>query len=238
VIEDCRPWAVVNCCGFPSILPAEEQPDRCYADNVLAAGVLAEITAAMGIGYAVLSTDRVFDGERTGAYVASDRVRPLGLFGETKHRGEREVERRHEAPLILRTGPLFGAGAPDMLARSLREARRAARVDSERDLLVSPTYIPDLVHAMLDLLIDRAHGLWHLINAGEIDGLDLLQRAGLPAATRMAMRGEGALTRGRRPVVPSGVRNLVMTSERALLLPPLSSALDRFGGSRMRSAAE
>ena len=30
--------------------------------------------------------------------------------------------------------------------------------------MVSPTYVPDLVHASLDLLIDGEHGLWHLAN--------------------------------------------------------------------------
>ncbi len=33
-----------------------------------------------------------------------------------------------------------------------------------QDIIVSPTYVPDLVNASLDLLIDGETGLWHLAN--------------------------------------------------------------------------
>jgi dTDP-4-dehydrorhamnose reductase len=32
--------------------------------------------------------------------------------------------------------------------------------------LMSPTYVPDLVNAALDLLVDEEKGIWHLCNDG------------------------------------------------------------------------
>jgi dTDP-4-dehydrorhamnose reductase len=36
------------------------------------------------------------------------------------------------------------------------------------DLVVSPTYMPHLVDAVLDLLIDGEQGIWHLANVGQV----------------------------------------------------------------------
>jgi dTDP-4-dehydrorhamnose reductase len=41
------------------------------------------------------------------------------------------------------------------------------------DVVISPTYVPDLVHASLDLLIDGEKGLWHLANNGALTWADL-----------------------------------------------------------------
>src|SRR5206468_14114 len=71
-LETIRPWAVVNCCGFSGAIVAENEPDRCFRDNVVAATVLAEVCGRMGLPYAVLSSDQVFDGLKSAAYVESD----------------------------------------------------------------------------------------------------------------------------------------------------------------------
>ncbi len=38
---------------------------------------------------------------------------------------------------------------------------------------ISPTYVPDLVHVSLDLLIDNERGIWHLSNQGTLSWSDL-----------------------------------------------------------------
>ena len=40
------------------------------------------------------------------------------------------------------------------------------------DTMISPTYVPDLAHATLDLLVDREQGIWHLANHGELSWAD------------------------------------------------------------------
>jgi len=48
---------------------------------------------------------------------------------------------------------------------------------------VSPTYVPDLAHAVLDLLVDGEQGLWHLSNQGQVSwhefAVELAREAGL-----------------------------------------------------------
>jgi dTDP-4-dehydrorhamnose reductase len=93
-------------------------------------------------------------------------------------------------------------------------------------VVVSPTYIPDLAHACLDLLIDGAHGIWHLANAGAMTWADLARnaaiRAGLDSSLVRSCSFADLGLAARRP------RYSVLTSERAALMPSLDDALDRY----------
>jgi dTDP-4-dehydrorhamnose reductase len=94
------------------------------------------------------------------------------------------------------------------------------------DVFISPTYLPDLVNASLDLLIDREKGIWHLTNKGETTWADLAFRVadkkqlddGLINRKPMEMMN----WRAPRP------RFSVLKSEKGILLPSLDNALNRF----------
>lgn len=215
LLDETKPWAVVNCAGFPGALNAERDPDRVLRDNVTAAVVLAEACRMRSLPCAALSSDQVFDGAQHDPYRESHPVHPIGIFGRTKAEAERAILTAHRQALVVRTGPLFGAGRPELVRQGLHEILRVGGVGLDRDLVVSPTFVPDLVHALLDLLIDGATGLWHLANEGRIDARDFLARMRLPPADAIAGGGRTA-------------RNLSLGSERATLLPSLASALDRF----------
>ena len=213
-LEALRPWAVINCSGWSGALPAEDAPQQVWRDNVTGAVVLAEACAEAGIPCTVVSSDQVFDGRLQDPYRESHPVAPLGLFGRTKAEAERAIAGTHERALIARTGPLFGAGEPDMVRRAVHEVVRVTGLDVAGDLVLSPTYIPDLVHAVLDLLIDEAAGVWHLANEGTIGAHDFLARMRMPY-----------------PAAPGGGRsacNLSLASERSTIMPPLGEALERY----------
>ena len=98
--------------------------------------------------------------------------------------------------------------------------RRYARAhDDARADLVSPTYVPDLVHEVLNLLIDGATGLWHLANTGAVSWYDFARMAAERAGydpELVTQNDEG------------GIVNTALDSERGLLLPSFDSAFDRF----------
>jgi dTDP-4-dehydrorhamnose reductase len=85
--------------------------------------------------------------------------------------------------------------------------------------VISPTYVPDLVHAALDLMIDGGTGIWHVTNPGEISWRQLTDRV----ARLGGFDPELVLE---TPDAES--LNTALASERGTLLPPLESALDRF----------
>ena len=95
---------------------------------------------------------------------------------------------------------------------------------------VSPTYVPDLVHACLDLLIDRESGIWHLTNEGEITWADLARRAAelasVDASRLQVCTDHRAHLAARRP------RYSALRSGRAFPMPTLDDALGRYVSQR------
>ena len=215
LIDETRPWAIVNCCGFPAAACARSSPERCIEANVTFATALAARAAALCLPYVMLSTDLVFDGQHDKAYVEPDAPRPLGLFGITKREAELQVMQAHAEALILRTGPLFGATPHERLAAALGYAARDMGVRLDRNLIVSPTYIPDLADALLDLLIDAETGLWHLANDGSVGADELLRRVARDSHRHFEQKGRSGC-------------NLALTSKRGLILPKLTAAFDRY----------
>ena len=108
-------------------------------------------------------------------------------------------------------------------ASRLKEGGAVRAID---DYHVSPTYVPDLVNACLDLLIDRESGIWHITNSGEITWAELARRTAKAlqlsdALVESVTVAEMGLT-ARRP------RYSVLGTEKAVLLPGLDDALARF----------
>jgi len=101
----------------------------------------------------------------------------------------------------------------------LRDLAAGLQVEASDALLVSPTYVPDLAHAALDLLIDGATGIWHLANQGAISWHELASRVALEARLDTA-----TLIRAG----DDGKRFTALSSERGLILPTLDSAIQRF----------
>jgi dTDP-4-dehydrorhamnose reductase len=118
----------------------------------------------------------------------------------------------------------------NFVSRTLATLHCGARALAPNDAVVSPTYVSDLGHAVLDLLIDGASGIWHVANAGALSWLELAQlaadHAGLDASRIDACSGPDIGWHAPRPAFAA------LSSERASLLPPLDDALSRYTRSR------
>ncbi|HEY8564257.1 MAG TPA: family 1 glycosylhydrolase [Beijerinckiaceae bacterium] len=216
-----KPWAVVNAAGYVRVADAEREPDACFRANAAGSEALARACAEAGIPFLTFSTDLVFDGMKGAPYVESDAVNPAGVYGASKAEAERRVLAAHPEALVIRTAAFFGPWDRHNFAwKVLNALSRGERIAPGPDR-VTPTYVPDLIHVALDLLIDRAQGIWHLANPSE--GLSWRD-----FAARIAREGglDGALI-DEAPVAEP-VLSTALSSERGLLLPPLEGAVPRF----------
>jgi dTDP-4-dehydrorhamnose reductase len=226
-ISTHRPWAVINAAGFVRVDDAEEECASCYRANTLGVSVLASECSAAGIRLVTFSSDLVFDGRKGAAYVESDAVSPLSIYGSSKAAAERRALEAHHDALIVRTSAFFGPWDEyNFLAAVLKTLGTGMPFEAASDTVVSPTYVPDLANASLDLLMDGERGVWHLANQGEITWSDLAHyvadRSGLPAGMIRAVPSESLSRRAPQP------RYSVLTSEKATLLPTLDNALNRW----------
>lgn len=227
VLEREAPWAVINAAGYVRVDDAERDVERCFRENAIGAGELARACARRGIALATFSSDLVFDGRAEAPYVESDSVRPLNVYGRSKADAERRVLDVHARALVVRTSAFFGPwDVHNFVAHVLRELRAGRNFTAADDLVVSPTYVPDLVNACLDLLIDGESGIWHLANDGHASWAELAQRVALRAELAperiVACRAADLGLMAPRP------RFSALTSSRATLLPSLDDAIERF----------
>ena len=128
--------------------------------------------------------------------------------------------------LVVRTSAFFGPSDPyNFATQALERLRADRRFVADAETTVSPTYVPDLVHATLDLLVDGESGLWHLANDGAVTWFEFARRAAAAAGAdeRLVEPAPAQSLPAPRP------RYSVLGSERALLLPPLDDALERYG---------
>ncbi|HYH00575.1 MAG TPA: sugar nucleotide-binding protein [Terriglobales bacterium] len=226
-LDVVRPWAVINAAGYVRVDDAERDAIRCQRENVVGPAVLATECAQRGIRLVTFSSDLVFNGEKRDPYVESDAVGPLNAYGISKVLAERLVLERYPGALVVRTSAFFGPWDEyNFVTIALRNIAAGREFHAAPDAIVSPTYVPDLINASLDLLIDGAEGIWHLANAGALSWMSLA----ITAAEMKGFRSELVVPRStsefgwpaQRPVYS------VLGSENASIMPSVVDALSRY----------
>ncbi|WP_438015297.1 family 1 glycosylhydrolase [Sorangium sp. So ce315] len=221
------PWAVVNAAGYVRVDDAEVEPHRCERENASGPAVLAAACRARGVRLVTFSSDQVFDGTGVTPYVETDPARPLSAYGRSKAAAEQQVLSIFPTALVVRTAAFIDPwDASTFVAAALRALRDGRPFSAAEDLIVTPTYTPDLVNAALDLLIDGEGGLWHLANRDAVTWAELVARVAALArvdARRLVRCSSHALC-----LVAPRPRYSALGSRRGLLLPALDDALARY----------
>jgi dTDP-4-dehydrorhamnose reductase len=226
-IEKYRPWAIVNAAGFVRVDDAENEKEKCHADNTIGPQNLAIVAAKHGIKLVTYSSDLVFDGEKRMPYTEEDQPNPLNTYGFTKAQAEDIVLKANPSALVIRTSVFFGPWDEYNFAHQVRRSLlNEDIINVAKDAVVSPTYVPDLVHATLDLLVDDEKGIWHLSNNGELSWVDfaneVADRFNLNRKYINPITTADFQFPAKRPLYS------VLSSSRGILLPPLEDALRRY----------
>lgn len=226
-IKTFQPWAVINAAGFVRVDDAETNRDACFRDNTTGPENLAKACNKFGIRLINFSSDLVFDGTKNDPYVESDLTNPLNVYGESKALGEISILRDAPSSLVIRTSAFFGPWDEYNFVHYVRKKlQQYEPVSLANDIVISPTYVPDLVNATLDLLIDNETGIWHLANKGSITWSDW----GFVVADRYELDKSliQALPANRLGFIANRPLNSVLKSERGQLLAGFENAMDRF----------
>ena len=166
-----RPDVIVNAAAHTAVDRAETEPELARTLNALAPAVLAREASALGAWLLHYSTDYVFDGSGSRAWVENDAPAPLSVYGLTKLEGEIAVSAtpRH---LIFRTSWVYAARGGNFARTMLRLARERERLTVIADQIGAPTSAELLAdcsaHAIRAVAAaPRLAGLYHLVAGGE-----------------------------------------------------------------------
>jgi dTDP-4-dehydrorhamnose reductase len=148
-VGEAAPRAIINAAAYTAVDKAETEFEAAYAANALAPEHLAHTARELGIPLLHVSTDYVFDGTKSGAYVEDDPVAPLGAYGRTKEEGERRIRSVHSKHIILRTSWVYGVHGNNFLKTMLRLSRERDELRVVADQRGCPTATVDIARALL-----------------------------------------------------------------------------------------
>lgn len=179
------PDVVVNAAAYTAVDKAESEADLAFAVNAVGAGALAEACAAARVPLVHISTDYVYDGGKPHAYVETDPLAPLGVYGRSKLAGEQAVAAAGSRHVILRTSWVHSPYGNNFVKTMLRLAAARPELAVVDDQRGSPTYAPHLASAILQLARalcgrraeDPGWGVFHASGAGETTWCGLAREA-------------------------------------------------------------
>ncbi|MBT1702879.1 family 1 glycosylhydrolase [Chryseosolibacter indicus] len=227
VIKHYEPWAVINAAGFVKVDEAELNPSVCLRENTLGPAILAAISRKYGASFLTFSTDFVFNGNTHRPYLERDEAKPLNIYGVSKFLAETRVFNAHPSSLIIRTSSFFGPWDNyNFLSMMISNLEKGERFMALSDFIVSPTYVPDLVNACLDLLTDEENGIWHITQPSALSWRDFaLMTAEIANLDTSLITTANPKELGYTAVRP---QYSALKSARGLLMPELDSAINRF----------
>jgi dTDP-4-dehydrorhamnose reductase len=172
---------VVNCAAYTKVDAAEEDQERANAVNALGPEHVAHACARAGADLIHISTDYVFSGLFEGGqrrpYEIDDETGPLSVYGRSKLAGEMAVLAAMPDAHVVRTAWIYkGSDGTDFVATMRRLAAGDGPVDVVADQVGSPTYVGDLVSALLQIADGSIREpLLHAANEGEASRFEQAQ---------------------------------------------------------------
>ncbi|MDP2409310.1 MAG: dTDP-4-dehydrorhamnose reductase [Pseudolabrys sp.] len=148
-VADAKPCLIVNAAAYTAVDRAEKEPDLAHAVNAVGAENIARAAAGAKVPLVHLSTDYVFDGTKTGPYIETDPLAPLGVYGRSKAEGEELVRKACPNAIILRTAWVYGPYGANFLKTMLRLAASQERLRVVADQHGNPTATADIAEAIL-----------------------------------------------------------------------------------------
>lgn len=178
VVSEFQPTIIINAAAHTAVDKAEEEVDLSYAINRDGPKYLAQAAQTIGAAILHISTDYVFEGNKTGDYVETDVTSPQGVYGESKLAGEIAVAQLCDKHIILRTAWVFGESGNNFVKTMLRlgQARDALRIVG--DQFGGPTYAGDISHTLIQIAkrIDQGdaveYGVYHYSGLPHVSWFD------------------------------------------------------------------
>jgi dTDP-4-dehydrorhamnose reductase len=170
-IRQTRPDVVINCSALTDTARCEREPELARKVNAEGAETVARMTAQAeacdgeSILYVGISTNEVFDGEASKAYLEDEEPAPVNAYARSKLEGERLAAASGGCCAIVRTSWLYGDGERNFVAKVLAVARAGRPLRFVTDEVASPTSADDLAEAIISLIEQKESvGVYHLTN--------------------------------------------------------------------------
>lgn len=193
------PDLIVSAAAYTAVDQAETDEAAAFAVNGVGPGELARAARLLNVPIIHMSTDYVFDGTSTSAYIETDPVAPLGVYGRTKLEGEKRISEQTDNYAILRTAWVYSPFGKNFLRTMMRLAETRDELGVVADQIGNPTSALDIADSIFsvaaNLLLspdETLRGTFHMTGSGDASWADFATEIFKHSAHR---NGSSALVR-------------------------------------------
>jgi dTDP-4-dehydrorhamnose reductase len=165
-VQAHKPDLVLNAAAFNDVDRAQSDPDAALLGNAVGPRNLSLAAAEAGASILHVSTDYVFDGQKTTPYHEYDPPAPLSHYGRSKLAGEVAVRELNPRHYVVRTAWVYEKDGNNFPKTLYFLALKHKEVRVVSDVKGSPTSAVHLARSILVLVETCAFGTYHLVGAG------------------------------------------------------------------------
>ena len=163
-ITAARPDVVIHAAAWTAVDACESDPDKALLVNGTATKYVVDAAHAVGAHVVYISTDYVFDGNKTSGYDEGDTPNPQSVYGSSKLAGERALGTNDAIVRIAWVCGFYGANMVKTILR-LAEQPQLKFVD---DQIGNPTFADDAAEMIVRIATEKRSGAWHVTNQGDV----------------------------------------------------------------------
>lgn len=168
-ITAAEPDVVIHCAAWTAVDLAEDEDkvEKVRAINADGTENIAKVCKKLGCKMVYISTDYVFDGQGTEAWLPDCKdYKPLNVYGKTKLLGELAVAENLSKYFIVRIAWVFGRNGKNFIKTMLNVGKSHDRITVVDDQIGTPTYTFDLARLLVDMIETEKYGYYHATNEG------------------------------------------------------------------------
>jgi dTDP-4-dehydrorhamnose reductase len=169
VFEEVSPAYCINTAAYTAVDKAEDPDERdtVFAINADAVRNLAACCSSFGTRFLHISSDYVFDGKKKLPYTEEDETNPLGVYGDSKLKGE-EFAFSYPLAAVIRTSWVYSSFGKNFVKTMIRLMKEKKEISVVNDQFGSPTYAADIAEALMKMIgfPEWRPGLFHFTNRG------------------------------------------------------------------------
>ena len=233
-VKKINPDAIIHCAAWTAVDAAEdeENKEKVYNINVIGTRNLVKAAKDLDCKFLYLSTDYVFNGKGENPWKPDDKnYEPLNYYGETKLKGELEVNKLNKY-FIVRIAWVFGLNGKNFIQTMINVGKTHDEVRVVNDQIGTPTYTYDLSRLLVDMIESNKYGYYHATNEGGYISwydfcVEIYKQANMNTKVIPVTTAEYGLSKALRPF-NSRLDKSKLSDNGFVRLPDYKDALSRF----------
>jgi len=177
-----KPIFCINTSAYTNVEKAETDCQNAYNVNVIGSRNLALCCKKHNTTLIHISTDFVFDGHKIFPYKETDKPNPKNVYGETKLKGEQEIQAVLEKYFIVRTSWLYSEFGNNFYKTMLRLGSENKTINVVNDQIGTPTNVNSLTEVLLKIIqhpklnFESLYGVYHFSDGGSCSWYDFAKK--------------------------------------------------------------